>query len=239
MDRGKQVHFWDRPNLSKYTFDDKLHVDKLLTYKCNTTKTAKAAGERSWLGKSPSHYMAVSHYIAIVLAYASVWNISLIRWYIRWHTLGVRYFVDFCFTVDTLCSGLFEIWRFSVQRIWYVMLGFFRNMKIFCSENLFWFQSYWSRDILHRNFRLLFGNSMVVIQTLFTNLTPLCHMTGFQLFSVNRYGCHMWDRKCSLFLEHIISLPLGSSWFHPFIIYTLHNLCKDYVYGLKTVVCLD
>ena len=31
-------------------------------------------------------------------------------------------------------------------------------------------------DILHGNFRLLFGNSMVVIQTLFTNLTPLCHI---------------------------------------------------------------
>ena len=32
------------------------------------------------------------------------------------------------------------------------------------------------RDILHGNFRLLFGNSMVVIQILFTNLTPLCHI---------------------------------------------------------------
>ena len=81
----------------------------------------------------------------------------------------------------------------------YVMLGFVRNMKIFCSVDLFWFKSYWSRDILHGNFRLLFGNSMVVIQTLFTNLTPLCHicwmvclltmtysMTSFQLFGVNR-----------------------------------------------------
>ena len=29
----------------------------------------------------------------------------------------------------------------------YVMLRFVRNMKIFCSEGLFWFQSYWSRDI--------------------------------------------------------------------------------------------
>ena len=28
----------------------------------------------------------------------------------------------------------------------------------------------------HENFRLLFGNSMVVIQTLFTDLTPLCHI---------------------------------------------------------------
>ena len=31
-------------------------------------------------------------------------------------------------------------------------------------------------DYSHENFRLLFGNSMVVIQTLFTKLTPLCHM---------------------------------------------------------------
>ena len=29
---------------------------------------------------------------------------------------------------------------------------------------------------LHGNFRLLFGNYMVVIHTLFTNLTPLCHI---------------------------------------------------------------
>ena len=32
------------------------------------------------------------------------------------------------------------------------------------------------RDILHVNFILLFGNLMVVIQTLFTNVTPLCHI---------------------------------------------------------------
>ena len=49
-------------------------------------------------------------------------------------------------------------------------------MKIFCSEDIFWFQSYWNRDIPYGNFRLLFGNSMVVIQILFINLTPLCHI---------------------------------------------------------------
>ena len=51
---------------------------------------------------------------------------------------------------------------------------------------LFWFQSYWSRDILHGNFSLLLGNSVVVIQTLFTNLTHqiksnlcnICWMVG-------------------------------------------------------------
>ena len=61
----------------------------------------------------------------------------------------------------------------------------------------------------------------------------LWHMTGFQLFWVNRHGCQMWDRKCSLFPEHLISLPLGSSWFNPFIIYVIHNL-SDYIYGLMT-----
>ena len=59
----------------------------------------------------------------------------------------------------------------------------FRNMKTFCSEDLLWFPSYWSRDILHGNliesgifFGLLFGKSMVAIQTLFRNITLLCHI---------------------------------------------------------------
>ena len=71
------------------------------------------------------------------------------------------------------------------------------------------------RDILHGNFRLLFGNYMVVIQTLFTNLTPLCHIywmvcsltvtyDWFPVIWVNRDGYHMWGRKCSLFPEHLI-----------------------------------
>ena len=42
-------------------------------------------------------------------------------------------------------------------------------------------------------------------------------MTSFHLL-VNRDGCHMWGRKYSLFPEQFISLPLDSSWFHPFII---------------------
>ena len=54
-------------------------------------------------------------------------------------------------------------------------------------------------------------------------------------------GATLWGRKCSLFLEHLISLPFGSSWFHPFIIYTLLNLS---VLGLclrinDWFVCLD
>ena len=60
-------------------------------------------------------------------------------------------------------------------------------------------------------------------------LVDLRHTTGFQLLSVNHDRCHMWGRKCSLFPVHLISLPLGSSWFHPFIIYRLQNLS---VFGL-------
>ena len=43
---------------------------------------------------------------------------------------------------------------------------------------------------------------------------------------VNRDVCHMWGRQCSLFPEHLISLPLGSSWFtHSiYIPYILLNL---------------
>ena len=58
---------------------------------------------------------------------------------------------------------------------WHVMLVFVRNMNIFCSDDIFWFQSYWSRDILHGKVILLLGNYMVVIQTLFTTLSQLWH----------------------------------------------------------------
>ena len=118
----------------------------------------------------------------------------------------------FCFTVGALCLGLFEIWRFSVQRIY---SGF---------------------KVIHRYFRLHLGTYMVVTHTLLTNLTLICricwvvlftncikHMNGFHSFQVNCDGCHMWDRKCSLFPEHLISHPLGSSWYRQ---------SWDNVYGL-------
>ena len=41
---------------------------------------------------------------------------------------------------------------------------------------------------LHGNFRLLLGNSMVVIQTLYTNLTLLCHIMLQDLFT----NCDIW-----------------------------------------------
>ena len=102
---------------------------------------------------------------------------------------------------------------------WYVILGCVRNMMIFCSEDLFWFQIYWSRDILHRNFRLLFGNSMVVIQTLFTNSTPLCNIC--------------W-RVCSLTVTYdwfavilgkiVTGATCGAGNYHPFLNTWFHSL---------------
>ena len=67
-----------------------------------------------------------------------------------------------------------------------------------------------------------------MLKDLFTN----CDILNYY-FCMNRDGCHICGRKCSLFPEHLISLPLGSSRFHPFMIYTLQKLS---VLGLH--VCL-
>ena len=53
-------------------------------------------------------------------------------------------------------------------------------------------------------------------------------INGFQL-KVNRNGCHMWDKKCSLFLKHIISCP-----FHSFNIKITEFVSLRTVYGLMT-----
>ena len=118
---------------------------------------------------------------------------------------------------------------------WYVMLGFVQNMKIFCSEDLFWFKFIEAGIFYTETSDYFFENDMVVIQTLLTNVTllyityaewfvhQLWHMTGFRLL-LNCDWYHMWGRKCSLFKEHLISLSVGGSWFHPITIYTLHNL---------------
>ena len=63
----------------------------------------------------------------------------------------------------------------------------------------------------------------------------LWHMTGFQLFCVNRDGCHMCCRAFSLFHsfgEFMIS-PIHYMYIHYIICQS-----KDYVYGLMTLVCL-
>ena len=112
------------------------------------------------------------------------------------------------------------------------MLGFVPNMKIFCSEDLFWFQSYWNSDILHENFKTTFrkfyGRHTDLVYKFDTSVSHILKglFTNCDIWLVHtlfRDGCHMWSMKCSLFPEHLISLPLGSSWFHPFIIYTLQN----------------
>ena len=63
---------------------------------------------------------------------------------------------------------------------------------------------------------------------LLTGLFNNCVVYLFQVFCVNRDGCHKWARKCSLFPENQISLPLMGSRVHTFIIYTLQS--SDYVY---------
>ena len=90
-------------------------------------------------------------------------------------------------------------------------------------------------NILKVNFRLLLGNSMIITHTLCTNLTLLCHICWlvcsltvtydwFPISWMNRDGCHMWGRECTLFKDHMISLPLEVWFFHSFIRYTLHNM---------------
>ena len=102
-----------------------------------------------------------------------------------------------CFTVNTLCSGLFEIWRFYVQYSGFKVT----EAGIFFTETSDYF----------------FVNSMVVIHTLFTKLTLRCRICWrvcsttvtydwFPVNLVNRDGCHMWDRKCSLFHDFTHSL---------------------------------
>ena len=123
-------------------------------------------------------------------------------------------------------NDLFEIWR---------------NMNIFCSENLFWFQSYWSRDIL-QTFRLLFANYTVVIQTLYTNVTLLCHII---IWLVSNY-CVRVVTLVTCEAENIHSFR--NTWFHSLqgvhdfthSLYLLYRICQsmDFVFGLMTLVCL-
>ena len=141
----------------------------------------------------------------------------------------------FCFTVDTIFSGSLEIWQLSVQRI---LSGF----KCIETGIFFTRTSDWLQEIILSSYRPCtqiwhLRVTYVWYVELFVN--RIWHMTGCQLF-VNHDGCHMWGRKCSLFPEHLISLHLGSSWFHPFRVY-IPNLK---VYRLFTdqwpwFVCLD
>ena len=122
----------------------------------------------------------------------------------------------------------------------HVMLGFVPKYEDFLFRRSILVSKLLKRDIPQENFNLL----SKILWSSCRLCSQICHFcvtcvegfftncdTGFQLFGVNREGCHMWGRKFSLFPEHLISLPLGSSWFYPFIIYTLHNKS---VQGLMT-----
>ena len=67
----------------------------------------------------------------------------------------------------------------------------------------------------------------------------LWHTTGFQLLWVNRDGCHMWGRKCSLSGTPDFT-PFGEFMILPtHYIYTIYYwICQfyDYVYGLMTAL---
>ena len=93
-------------------------------------------------------------------------------------------------------KGLFAIWRCSVQRIYSV----FKVIEegIFFTETSNYFYGYHT-DLVHK-----FDTSVShMLNGLFTSCDILCPVV-----CENRDGCHMWDRKCSLFPEHLISLTL-------------------------------
>ena len=101
----------------------------------------------------------------------------------------------FCFTVDRV--------GFKNNND-FLFIGFIPVSKLL---------SHWYSSLKLR-FRLILGNSMDAIHTLYTNLTLLCHIRWRVCsrtvihdrfpFKVNRNGCHMWDRKFSLFPEHFL-----------------------------------
>ena len=114
---------------------------------------------------------------------------------------------------------------------WYVMLGFVRNMNIFCSEDLFWFQRYWGG----RFFTKTFLENAMVVQNLFSNLTLLCHICWMVCSPTLTNDwfpvilCKAW-LVSHMAQKHIMSLHC--SLFRSLSIYTSHNLS---VYGLCVV----
>ena len=127
----------------------------------------------------------------------------------------------------------------------YVTLGLVQNMKMFGSEDLFWFQSDWNKDIPHG---LHFGSSMVAIQTLFTNLTPLCHICLMICSLTMTYDwfpvvlCKSWRVLCSFRNTWFHSLWGVHDFTHSLYICIVHVwICQfnDYVDWLMTLVCLS
>ena len=115
---------------------------------------------------------------------------------------------------------------------WYV-IGFVRNMKICFSEDLLWFKRYWSRDILKQGlfFMKFYGRHTDLVHRFDTyvcthveevvHCSPTVPSDWFPKWIVTGATCGSGYAH-----SHLISLLMGSSWFHQFIIYTrtLHNL---------------
>ena len=117
------------------------------------------------------------------------------------------YGVFVCFTVDTLCSGLFEIW-FSVQMIY---SGFkVIEAGILFTETSDYFRKFYGRhtDRVHK----------CVTYVEWYMYVQLWHMTGFQLFG----GKSWWVPHVGQEMLTLSGTHLGSSWFHPFIICRLY-----------------
>ena len=122
---------------------------------------------------------------------------------------------------------------------WYVVLGLVRNMKICCSEDLFWILSYWVRDILHENFRLLYRKVCVRytdhVHKFDHNLFHyvkwfvyrLWHMTGFhsESWRVPRVVQEMLTTSGTHDLTH----------FREFMISSIHYTCYIYITELVSI----
>ena len=98
--------------------------------------------------------------------------------------------------------------------------------------------NYWSRDIIHVNFRVLFGNSMVVIQTLFTNLTPLCWRVCSPTVTYDWFPV-IWGKSWRVphMGQKVLTL-FGTPDFTPFgefIIAPIHYICTTEFVCLRTM----
>ena len=107
----------------------------------------------------------------------------------------------FCFTVNTLYTGLFEIWKFSFQRIY----SDFKVIEAWSSDDI---------QTLITNLTLL-SVSHVCWKGLFTNCDTWLGMTH-DCFPV--ILCKSWR------VPHVGQYSFWKTLFHSFIIYTLLNL---------------
>ena len=120
------------------------------------------------------------------------------------------------------------------QLIWYSPV----SAKYEDSVQTILVKNYWVRNILHINFRLLSVMHMVIIDLAHKFVPWIWHI--WLLFTrVNHEECHMRGRKLLLFLEHLTSLRLGSSWFTlSLCIYITEFVSLRIVFTDWWVVCL-